>query len=196
MRISYDVQTDTWGEVEPVLLAGKLGQSIAHPKLSPDGKYVLFCMSEYSYFPLYMPDSDLYLLETDTLEFHKPDKINSDRAESYHCWSSNGRWVVFSSKRQDGQSTHPYFSYFDSNGNFSKPFLLPQEDPEYQQSRVIVYNIPELVKGPVKIPPQKLIKTAWSKQIIRAKLDPKLGTKQGSQIEETPYKSTLPDERH
>jgi Tol biopolymer transport system component len=193
MRISYDVSTDTWGEVEPVLLASKLGKSIAHPKFSPDGKHILFCMSEYSYFPLYMPDSDLYLLDTETLEFHKPEKINSDRAESYHCFSSNGRWVVFSSKRQDGQSTHPYFSYFDTDGRFSKPFLLPQKDPAYHQSRVIVYNIPELVKGPVKIPPQKLIKTAWSDEIVKAKLDPKIDTKQGNKTEETPYKSTLPD---
>ncbi|OHB84119.1 MAG: hypothetical protein A2Z38_09670 [Planctomycetes bacterium RBG_19FT_COMBO_48_8] len=193
MRISYDVQTDSWGEIEPVLLASKLGLSVAHPKLSPDGKYILFCMSEYTYFPLYMPDSDLYLLDTETLEFHKPEKINSDRAESYHCWSSNGRWVVFSSKRQDGLCTHPYFSYFDSNGSFSKPFLLPQKDPEYQQSRVIVYNIPEFVKGPVTIRPQRLIKTAWSEQIVKAKLDPKVGTKQGDQTEETPYKSTLPN---
>jgi len=193
MRISYDVQTDTWGKVEPVVLASKLGKSVAHPKVSPDGRYILFCMSEYSYFPLYMPDSDLYLLDTETLEFHKPDKINSDRAESYHCWSSNGRWAVFSSKRQDGQSTHPYFSYFDKNGNFSKPFLLPQKDPAYNQLRVVVYNIPELVKGPVKIPPQKLIKTAWSDQIVKAKLDPKVTTKQNEQTEETPYKSTLPN---
>ncbi len=193
MRISYDVQTDSWGEIEPVLLASKLGLSVAHPKLSPDGKYILLCMSEYSYFPLYMPDSDLYLLDTETLEFHKLAKINSDRAESYHCWSSNGRWVVFSSKRQDGLCTHPYFSYFDSNGNFSKPFLLPQKDPEYHQSRIIVYNIPEFVTGPVKIPPQKLIKTAWSDRIVKAKLDPKVGTKQGNQTEETPYKSSLKD---
>jgi hypothetical protein len=195
MRISYDVQTDSWGEVEPVLLASKLGLSVAHPKLSPDGKYVLFCMSEYSYFPLYMPDSDLYLLDTETLEFHKPKNINSDRAEGYHCFSSNGRWLVFSSKRQDGQSTHLYFSYFDTNGHFSKPFLLPQKDPAYQQLRVIVYNVPEFVKGPVKISPQRLIKAAWSDKIVKAKLDPKVGTKQGSQTEETPYKSTLPGAR-
>jgi hypothetical protein len=196
MRISYDVKTDSWGEIEPVVLAGKLGLSVAHPKFSPDGKYNLFCMSEYSYFPLYMPDSDLYLLNTETLEFHKAEKLNSDRAESYHCFSSNGHWVVFSSKRQDGQSTHPYFSYFDSNGNFSKPFLLPQKDPEYQQSRVIVYNIPEFVKGPVKISPQKLIKTAWSDEIVKAKLDPKVVIKQGSRTEETPYKSSPPKAGH
>jgi len=195
MRISYDVQTDSWGEIEPVLLASKLGLSVAHPKLSPDGKYVLFCMSQYSYFPLYMPDSDLYLLDTETMEFHKPEKINSDRAESYHCFSSNGRWVVFSSKRQDGQSTHLYFSYFDKNGNFSKPFLLPQKDPEYHQSRVVVYNIPELVKGPVKIPPQKLIKTAWSERVVKAGLDPKVNAKSVERTEETPYKSSNQDTR-
>ncbi len=195
MRISYDVQTDSWGQIEPVLLASKLGLSVAHPKLSPDGKYILFCMSEYTYFPLYMPDSDLYLLDTETMGFHKPEKINSGRAESYHCWSSNGRWVVFSSKRQDGLCTHFYFSYFDSDGNFSKPFLLPQKNPEYHQSRVVVYNIPEFVRGPVKIRPQKLVKTAWSEQTVKAQLDPKVGTKQGGQTEETPYKSTLPDAR-
>ena len=193
MRISYDVQTNSWGDVEPVLLASKLGQSVAHPKVSPDGKHILFCMSEYTYFPLYMPDSDLYLLDTETMESHKPDKINSDRAESYHCFSSNGRWVVFSSKRQDGQSTHPYFSYFDTDGNFSKPFLLPQKDPKYHLSRVVVYNIPELVKGPVKISPQKLIKTAWSDEIVKAKLDPKVGKKSDGQTEETPYESSLHD---
>ncbi|MBN2595105.1 MAG: PD40 domain-containing protein [Sedimentisphaerales bacterium] len=193
MRISYDAQTDSWGEVEPVLLASKLGRSVAHSKFSPDGRYVLLCMSEYSYFPLYMPDSDLYLLDTETMEFHKPDNINSDRAESYHCFSSNGRWVVFSSKRQDGQSTHPYFSYFDTSGHFSKPFLLPQKNPAYQQSRVIVYNVPEFVKGPVKIPPQKLVKTAWSEQIVKAKLDPKVSTKQSEETEETPYESNLHD---
>ena len=191
MRISYDVSTDTWGDLEPVLLASKLGKSVAHPKISPDGRYILFCMSEYTYFPLYMPDSDLYLLDTETMEFRKPEKINSDRAESYHCFSSNGRWVVFSSKRQDGQSTHPYFSYFDTDGRLSKPFLLPQKDPAYHQSRVIVYNIPELVKGPVKVPPKKLIKTAWSNEIVKAKLDPKVGKKKDNQTEETPYKSSL-----
>jgi Tol biopolymer transport system component len=195
MRISYDVESNSWGEVEPVLVASELGYSVAHPKPSPDGKYILLCMSEYSYFPLYMPDSDLYLLDTQTKEFRKAEMINSDRAESYHCWSSNGRWVVFSSKRQDGICTHPYFSYFDSNGYFSKPFLLPQQDPEYHLSRVVVYNIPEFVNGPVKIRPQELIKAAWSKGIIKAKLDPKLHPKaegqSDSQTEEMPYKPGL-----
>lgn len=191
MRIPYDVEKDVWGEVEPVLAASELGFSVAHPKPSPDGRYILFCKLDHSYFPLYKPGSDLYLLDTRTGEFRKPERINSDRAESYHCWSSNGRWVVFSSKRQDGICTHFYFSHFDSDGNFSKPFLLPQEDPEYHQSRVIVYNIPEFVKGPVKVRPQELIKTAWSKKIMKARLDPKVDRKQKSRTESTPYEPTL-----
>ena len=190
MRIRYDAEKDLWGEIEPVLKASELGLSIAHPKPSPDGKHILFCMSQYSYFPLYMPDSDLYILDTQTKEFRKAEKINSNRAESYHCWSSNGRWIVFSSKRQDGICTHPYFSYFDTDGKFSKPFLLPQEDPRYYQSRAVVYNIPEFVNGPVKIPSQKIIKSAWSKQIIKAKLDPKVEKKSDNLTEEMPYKTS------
>ena len=189
MRVPYDVEKDVWGEIEPVLAASTLGFSVAHPKPSPDGRYILFCKLDYSYFPLYKPGSDLYLLDTRTGECHKPDKINSDRAESYHCWSSNGRWVVFSSKRQDGICTHFYFSYFDGEGRFSKPFLLPQKDPEYHQSRVIVYNIPEFVNGPVKIRPQKIIKAAWSKQIIKAQLDPKIEEKSAHKAEEMPYQT-------
>ena len=191
MRIPYDVEKNTWGGIEPVLAASQLGFSVAHPKPSPDGRYILFCKLNYSYFPLYKPGSDLYLLDTQTGEFQRPDKINSDRAESYSCWSSNGRWVVFSSKRQDGICTHFYFSYFDSEGRFSKPFLLPQKDPEYHQSRVIVYNLPEFVNGPVQIRPQKLIKTAWSEKIIKAKLDPEVDKRTDRQTEKTPYKPNL-----
>jgi hypothetical protein len=190
MRIQYDPEKDTWGQIEPVLKASDLGFSVAHPKPSPDGKHILFCMSEYSYFPLYMPDSDLYILDNQTREFRKAENINSKRAESYHCWSSNGRWIVFSSKRQDGICTHLYFSYFDNNGKFSKPFLLPQTDPRYHQSRVVVYNIPEFVNGPVKISPQKLIKAAWSEQITKVKLDPEVEKKSNNETEEIPYKTS------
>lgn len=190
MRISYDTESDSWGELETVLNASELGFSIAHPKITPDGKYILFCRCEYSYFPLYKPESDLWLFNTQTKEFCKAERINSDQAESYHCWSRNGRWAVFSSKRQDGICTHLYLSYFYTDGNFGKPFLLPQEDPEYHKSRVIVYNVPEFVSGPVQIRPQKLIKTAWSKRIIKTSLDPKVTKRSDNQIEDTTYKSS------
>jgi hypothetical protein len=183
MRIAYDQINDTWGVLEPVLLAGELDVSVAHPKISPDGNYLLFCMSEYGNFPLYNADSDLYLLDTRTNEFHHAENINSDQAESYHCWSSNGRWIVFSSKRLDGLCTHSYFSHFDSNGNFSKPFILPQKDPEDYNTRFRIYNVPEFVNGPVKIRPQKLIQAAWSDKIVKVNLDPNVAKRMDSQPE-------------
>ena len=75
--------------------------------------------------------------------------LNSDKAESYHCWSSNGRWVVFGSRRLDGRYTRLYFSHFDGKGQFTKPFLLPQKHPKDNILRMKSYNIPEFVKGEV-----------------------------------------------
>jgi hypothetical protein len=189
MRIAYDPDTGAWGEVEPVVLASQQGLSAAHPKVSPDGRTLLFCMSKYSNFPLYNPDSDLYVLDTATNQWHKAEAINSDQAESYHSWSSNGRWIAFSSKRQDGLSTHLYLSYFDAAGLFHKPLLLPQKDPEVQATLPIVYNIPELVKGPVQVRPQALVKAAWSKTVIQAQLDPQVAPKPGPQAEEQLYRA-------
>jgi Tol biopolymer transport system component len=187
MRIAYDPNTGSWGEVERVVAASDQGLSAAHPRVSPDGRTLLFCMSKYSNFPLYSPDSDLYVLDLQTLQCRKAEEVNSDQAESYHSWSSNGRWIVFSSKRQDGTSTHFYISYFNTAGHFTKPFLLPQRDPEYQATLPIVYNIPEFVKGPVKVRPQALIKAAWSKTVIPSRLDPQIAPKPGPQVEEPLY---------
>jgi hypothetical protein len=187
MRISYAVGNDSWGEVEPVLLASELGLSVAHPKISPDGKYILFCMAEYGNFTIYNPSSDLYILDTQTKEFSKAEILNSNQSESYHCWASNGRWIVFSSKREDNVCTYAYFSYFDTEGYFRKPFILPQKDPRIYQDLFQIYNVPEFVNGPVKIRPQKLKNVAWSKQIIKAKLDIKVEKKADSQTEELLY---------
>ncbi len=189
MRVAYDLKNDSWSEIEPILLAEETGFSVAHEKPSPDGKYILFCASDYSYFPLYRPESDLYLLDTKTNTYRKADPLNSSFAESYHCWSSNGRWIVFSSKRRDGLCTDLYFSYFDADGHFSKPFILPQKDPELYKRLFRVYNIPEFVNGPIQVRPQKIIKVAWSEEMIKAQLDPKVSVKKTDQSKETMYQS-------
>lgn len=189
-RIAYDSKKDSLGDVETVLNASDRGKSVAHAKISPDGRYILLCLSDYSYFPLYKPESDLYLYDLSTNILRKPEIINSDLAESYHCWASNGRWIVFSSKRRDGICTDAYFAYFDVNGEFSKPFILPQKDPERHRKLFRVYNVPEFIAGPVTVSPQKILKTVWSKKIIKAKLDPKITRKSENQTEETMYQSS------
>ena len=77
-----------------------------------------------------------------------PATVTSD-TESYHSWSSNSRWIVFSSRRIDGLYTRPYFAYIDEEGNASKPFLLPQKDTDYYHRFMKSYNIPEFITGKV-----------------------------------------------
>jgi hypothetical protein len=109
----------------------------------------MFTMTNHGYFSIHHPDADLYLLDLQTGKYDRMD-INSDKTDSYHCWSSSGRWFVFSSKRIDGLFTRPFFCYFDPNGKASKPFVLPQKDPEFYNSFLKNYNIPELITGAVE----------------------------------------------
>jgi hypothetical protein len=79
---------------------------------------------------------------------------------------------VFSSKRDDGLFTRPYFSHIDSLGNASKPFVLPQENPLFYKTCLEIYNVPEFVKESVRINPQALAEAAFSKEdALIAKLD-------------------------
>ena len=150
MRVGYDLDRDQWGEPEVLVSAQDSALSANQPKVSPDGRFVLFCLCPYGSFPVYQPGSDLYVLDLGTGRHHRLD-INSPQAESWHAWSSNSRWVVFSSKRLDGLLARPFFSYVDRQGQFHKPFVLPQADPAYYETCLQTFNVPELVTGPVAV---------------------------------------------
>jgi hypothetical protein len=150
MRISYDIDQDRWGEPEVMLSAQETGGSATEPKVSPDNRFVLFCLSKYGNFPIYQTNSHLFLLDLRTRQCRRL-SINSDQADSWHCWSANGRWIVFSSKRLDGLFARPFFSYVDREGQFCKPFVLPQEDPTFYQHYLKTFNVPELVLGPIEV---------------------------------------------
>jgi len=149
-RITYDVETDRWGQAETVLSAQETGLSILLPKVSPDGRFLLFCMCRYGCFPVYQPSSDLYLMDLATKQYRRLE-INSEFSESWHSWSSNSRWIAFSSKRQGGVFTRTYFSYVDETGKVHKPFVLPQKDPACYDSLLETYSVPELITGPVTV---------------------------------------------
>ena len=76
---------------------------------------------------------------------------NSDDTESYHSWSSNNRWIVFSSRREDGLYTRPYIAFVGKDGQVGKAFMLPQKDPEYYKYLTKSYNIPEFVNSKVDL---------------------------------------------
>ena len=80
-----------------------------------------------------------------------PIDVYKRQVESYHSWSSNSRWFVFSSRRIDGLYTRPYIAYVDEDGKVGKPFLLPQKDAGFYQSFMKSFNIPEFITGKVKV---------------------------------------------
>ncbi len=164
-RIAYDIDTDQWGTAETVLSAEETGLSILLPRVSPDGRLLLFCMCRYGCFPVYQPSSDLYIMDLSTGQYHKL-TINSRYSESWHSWSSNSRWIAFSSKRQGGSLTRTYFSYVDHTGTVHKPFVLPQKDPTYYDSLLETYSVPELVKGSIKVSQSSLARAARSERSI------------------------------
>jgi hypothetical protein len=184
MRIAYDVERDEWGPLETVLSAEDAGPnraegvppsdrgqslpredrgdaratglSILLPRVSPDGRWLVFCMCEYGCFPVYRPGSDLYIIDleaaakTGRYEYHPLAAANSDQSESWHSWSSNSRWLAFSSKRNSAPFTRTYLAYVDAEGRAYKPVLLPQKDPTFYDSYLRTYSVPELATEPVR----------------------------------------------
>jgi hypothetical protein len=171
MRIPYDPVSRTWGKLETVLSASEIRLSISEPRISPDGRFILFTAAQYSQFPNYLASADLYLLDLTSGKWKRLE-VSSNVADTFHSWSNNCRWFVFASKRDDGLFTKPYFSHIDSLGNTSKPFVLPQENPLFYESSLEVYNVPEFIKEPVRVSPQALAKAAFAEEdALTAKLD-------------------------
>ena len=174
LRISYDINTDTWGTPETILSADDTGLSILEPRISPDGRWLLFCMCSYGCFPVYQQTSDLYLMDlqaTQTGQYkYRRLGINSDQSESWHSFSGNSRWIAFSSKRDYGVFTRSYFSYIDRDGKVYKPVLMPQKDPEFYDSCLETYSVPELVTEPVKVTGERLGRVVRSSRKITAEL--------------------------
>lgn len=162
LRISYNTQTNQWGNVDTVLTAKELGGSISFPKISPNGKWLMFTKASHGYFTIYNSTSDLYLLNLETKKY-APFSFNSEDVDSYHSWSSNSKWIVFSSKRIDGLCTRPFFTHIDEYGVTSKPFVMPQKDPLFYRSFKDNYNVPELITGAVNVSKPNLLKVARNK---------------------------------
>ncbi len=188
VRISYDIDRDDWGEVETVISSGDTGMSIAMPRLSPDGRWLIFCMIDYGFFPPWQQSSDLYIMdlraaeETGRFEYRRLE-INSGESEAWHSWSSNSRWIVFSSKRDYGGFTRSYISYIDENGRAYKPVIVPQKGPEFYASCIEAFNTPEFSTTPVGAAGEKLMRAVRGSADISVDVPitmatPKAGEKQ------------------
>lgn len=146
----------TFGKPDTIVYASSRGRSALLPRISPDGKYLLFCEAHHGTFHIWHKDSDLFAKNLETGEETALTEANSNDVDSYHTWSSNGRWIVFSSRRDDGSYTRPYFTYFSENGKASKAFILPQETADGHRTLMKSYNVPEFMVLPVNVPRRKL----------------------------------------
>ena len=161
--ILYDIQTKK-------VLTDKRFMDEAHwetfPAWSADGKSLYYCGALPKNMPIDYQNLHYSLCKVDFDEAtgtfgERIDRIyvqilNSAETESYHSWSSNGRWILFSSRRLDGRYTRLFIAWMDEKGNIHKPFLLPQSTVEHNVLRTKSYNIPEFIKGEVTLPQKQL----------------------------------------
>ena len=152
----FNPDNRTWSEKKLVFDAAAADSSITWPRVSPDGRWLLCCISTHGVFPPNQDVSDLVLFDLTKGTHRYVDEINSKKSESYHSWSSNGKWIVISSRREDGVHTRLYLSHINPDGTFSKPFLLPQKDPEFSSKFMYSFNIPEFTVEPVKVSAKQL----------------------------------------
>ncbi|WP_291858721.1 hypothetical protein [Marinilabilia sp.] len=166
LRIAFNPETGKFGpSVDTLFNAAGLDKTVSFPRPSYDGRFIMFTSFDYGNFSIWHQEADLWLYDTETGVNRPLDELNSDQTESYHSWSSNSRWIVFSSRRQNGLYTMPFIAHIDEQGNPGKPFLLPQEDPDYYDMTFYSFNVPEFINGPVDMDLDELEKTVNSEHI-------------------------------
>jgi len=145
--VDFDAGSRTFGKkVDTVFSANCYNKTVSEPRVSPDGKYILVTVFDYGTFPIWHCEAKLNLIELKTGKINPLPEVNNNKiySNSYHCWSSNSRWIVFASKRENGLYGMPYFAYIDKDGQGHKSFVLPQRNPEFYDYFYKSFNIPEL----------------------------------------------------
>lgn len=124
------------GKAEPIVGASQNGMSNNFPKISPDGRWIVFVQCRNG--QLMRPDSQLYIVPFAGGQARRM-RANTQRMNSWHSFSPNGRWLVFSSKARSAY-TQMYLTHVDANGNDSPPIII---DRTTAGNRAV--NIPEFV---------------------------------------------------
>ena len=150
-KISFDPDKGVFGnKVDTVINAEKMNKSVTFPRPSYDGKFLMYCLSDFGNFPINHAEADLWMLDMRTNESIELKNANSPQSESFHNWSSNSHWFVTASRREDTLYGLLYIACIDDNGNVTKPFLLPQRNPQkFYHESLFSYNVPDFTKSHV-----------------------------------------------
>lgn len=170
-RRSFDPTTRQWGGEELVFDASAEGQSVSLPRLSPDGKWLTFAMARWGCFHVWHPEADIYAIQlSDSIGAPQPmTGLNSAWSDSYPSFSSNGRWLMTASRRDDNNYTRPYISFFDEAGHCAKPFEVPQESPAFYNMSFYSFNRPEFMVEPVRSTNQEFAEVSLRQTPLQAK---------------------------
>lgn len=143
--IDFDAENGSFGtQVDTIVDLRNQYLSIALPRLSPDGRHLMFTTCDYGTFPIWHKEADLWLMNLESKALRPINEVNSDNTESFHNWSNNSRWFVFSSRRDDGWYTRLYIAHCSEDGTCTKPFMLPQRSPKnYYRTLFDSYNTPD-----------------------------------------------------
>jgi tetratricopeptide (TPR) repeat protein len=144
LQIRYDLyrvpfRDGRGGAPEPIAGASGNGMSNTFPKVSPDGRWIVFVQCRNGL--LMRPDSQLYIVPAEGGTARRM-RCNTPRMNSWHSFSPNGRWLVFSSKGRSPY-TQMYLTHIDADGADSPPILI---DNATAANRAV--NIPEFVDIP------------------------------------------------
>lgn len=65
--------------------------------------------------PVSQNDADLWLMDLKTGECKELKALNSKWSESFHNWSDNSHWFVYTSKKEDGMYAQLYIASIDAH---------------------------------------------------------------------------------
>lgn len=148
--VPFNPEDGTFGiKADTLISSASTGLSFSFPRPSYDGRYILVTGAQYGTFHIWHKESDLWLYDLREGSFRNAGGINSDDVDSFHNWSSDSKWAVVASRRDDGLHTRLYLAHLGEDGVFSKAFLLPQRNPvRYYRELMDSYNTPDFTSGP------------------------------------------------
>ncbi len=150
-RKSFDPETRQFGPRQLVFKADSMvlpsakkvvSMSATQPRISPNGQWMMFTLGKWGSFHIWHRDADLWFMDLKTGETRPMKELNSEEAEDDHVWSSNGCWVIFISRRNDGTFAQPFIAHIAKDGQEDKPFELPMEDPDSHRQLLKNYGLP------------------------------------------------------
>ncbi|MBQ8048639.1 MAG: PD40 domain-containing protein [Bacteroidales bacterium] len=166
--ISFDREAETFGnQVDTLINAVALGKSVTFPRPSYDGRWLLYSYADFGCFPINHKEADLWLMDLQDGSTHPLERANSSYCESFHNWSSDSHWILFASRRGDSLYSRIYIAQIDENGNASKPFLLPQKDPDFYHKTLFTFNVPDFTSEKVNFRIRGAYEEAFSDERVQ-----------------------------